>query len=448
MADVDLAIRGGMVVTPDGPLAADVAADGGRIVAIAAHGRLGATGREEVDASGLHVLPGVIDGHVHFREPGLEHKEDWETGSRSAVTGGVTTVLDMPNVTPPTASLETAEAKRRLVEGRSWCDFGFFGVVLQDNVPEIARLAGAGAVVGFKVFLGTTVGNIPAPDDGMLLEALAEIRRTGLRVGFHAENDQIVQHGIRRLKEAGRTDPRAHLESRPAIAEVEAIQRVCLFARHTGAKVHVFHLSSRDGLETLGDWRARGVDVTTETGAHFCFLTVDEADRVGNVLKMNPPIRAAGHGDELLAGIVDGRIESIATDHSPHTLEEKTPASVWDALSGFAGVEVSLRLFLTLGVHAGRMTLPQLVRATSEGPARTWGLWPRKGAIRIGSDADLALVDLDRPGRIEAAALHGRSNTTPFEGRETRGAVVATVLRGRVVMRDGALVGEPSGRLV
>jgi dihydroorotase len=443
---IDLIVKNGTLVADGLMFPADVAIADERFAAIASPGSLDLEAAEVYDASGQHVLPGVIDGHVHFREPGLEHKEDFGSGSRAAVMGGVTTVLDMPNTLPTTSTPEFVENKRRLAEAKSYCDFGLLGLVVQENVDQLRPMADAG-VVGYKCFLGETIGNIPAPDDGMLLEAFREIKAAGLRIGFHAENNQIMQHLIRKLKAEGRTDPLAHLDSRPAIAEVESIQRMALFARSVGTKIHIFHLSSADGLQMIQDWRARGVDITCETGAHYCFLSSEDMRTLGAMLRMNPPVREPGHGTALLAGLASGAVDGIATDHSPHTLQEKMNDDIWKAISGFAGVETSVRLFLTYGVNAGALTLPQFVRASSEGPARTWGLYPRKGAVRVGSDADLTIVDLHRRGVIRAAEMHGKNNHNPFEGHQTKGAPVATIVRGRVVMRDGELVSDPRGRM-
>jgi dihydroorotase len=446
---VDLIVKNGTVVTSNATFAADVAIDGGTFVAIAAPGELGLTAAEEYDATGRYVLPGVIDGHVHFREPGFEYKEDWRTGSTAAAMGGVTTVIDMPNTNPKTDTVEGVELKKKLAEEKSYVDFGIIGLLVQDSVPALRSIAAAG-VVGYKCFLGETIGKIPAPDDGMMLDGLREIAATGLRIGFHAENNEIMQHLIRTFKAAGRKDPQAHVDSRPALAEVESIQRMGLYARHTGTKIHIFHLSSRDGLDMIDEWRAKGVDVTCETGGHYVFLGAEEMDTLGERLRMNPPVRyrSEGHGDYLLAGLNDGRVNMIATDHSPHTAEEKLTGDIWTAISGFPGVETSVRFFLTNGVNAGRMTLQQLVRATSEGPAKTWDIYPQKGAIALGSDGDLTIVDLEVEGVIRDDELHSKNHVTPFDGRRTKGAPVATIVRGRVVMRDGQLVGESAGRMV
>jgi allantoinase len=442
----DLIVKNGTVVTHDQTREVDIAITGGVFTEIAPRGQLSSTSDEVYDATGQHVLPGVIDGHVHFREPGLEYKEDWESGSRAAVHGGVTTVIDMPNTLPTTSSPDNARLKLGLAEEKSYCDFGLFGVIVQENIDQIVPMADSGLVTGYKVFLGITIGNIPMPDDGMLLEGLARVAETGLRVGFHAENNDILQHHIKQLQEAGRTDPLAHVESRPVIAEVESIQRMGLYAQHTGAKIHIFHLSSREGLAMIDEWRAKGVDITTETGAHYAFLTSDYMAEIGAMLRMNPPVREPGHNTALLAGLADGRVTSIATDHSPHTREEKLDDDIWKAISGFAGVETSVPVFLTYGVNAGKLTLEQFVRASSTGPAQAWGIYPQKGSIQEGSDGDLTIIDLDKKGVIEEANLHGKNNVNPFLGHETTGAPVATIVRGRIVVRDGVLDPEARGK--
>lgn len=450
MADtVDLIVKNGTVVTSDRTFEADIAIKDGTFVEIADRGALTSTAAEEYDATGRYVLPGVIDGHVHFREPGLEYKEDWRTGSLAAIHGGVTTVVEMPNTKPKTDTAENVELKKRLAEEKSYVDFGIIGLLVQDSVPAIRAMAEAG-VVGYKCFLGETIGNIPAPDDGMMLDGLREIAATGLRIGFHAENNEIMQHLIRQFKAQGRSDPQAHVDSRPALAEVESIQRMGLYARHTGTRIHIFHLSSREGLDMIEEWRAKGVDITTETGAHYVFKKAEDMDQTGVRLRMNPPVRwgSEGHGDYLLQGLRDGRVSQIATDHSPHTAEEKLTGDIWTAISGFPGVETSVSYFLTYGVNAGRMTLQEFVRASSEGPAKTWDMYPQKGTIAVGSDGDLTIVDLDKEGVIRDDQLHSKNHVTPFDGDKTKGAPVATIVRGQIVMRDGEVVGEPRGRIV
>lgn len=450
MKKATLVVRGGTVVTADSMFRADIAIDNGVFSEIALPGELSSTPGDVYDAEGKYVLPGVIDGHVHFREPGLEDKEDWETGSRAAVFGGVTTVVDMPNTIPTTSTPEHARDKQELAESKSYCDFGLFGLIVQENVDQIVPMAKEGLVVGYKVFMGMTIGNLPRPDDGMLINGLREAAKVGLRVGFHAENNEIMQHRITELQQVGRSDPLAHVDSRPVIAELESIQRVSLFAQENRAKIHIFHLSSGPGLGMIEEWRAKGVDITTETGPHYVFLNSDDMPRLGAMMRMNPPVREPGHDSALLTGLVMGRVNAIATDHSPHPREEKLDNDIWKALSGFAGVETSVRLFLTRAVNTGRMTLSQFVRATSLGPAKTWSLYPKKGIIQVGSDADLTIIDLEEEGVIEEESLHGKNNANPFLGEPTKGAPVATIVRGRLIVRDGVLdtSARGTGRLV
>jgi dihydroorotase len=444
MAEVDLVVSNGTLVTGDGEFpSTGVAIENGTIVEIGRDDAL-PSARRRLDARGNYILPGVIDDHVHFREPGLTYKEDFGTGSLAAAMGGVTCVCDMPNTRPPTATAELVREKQRLAEAHSYVDFGIYGLIAQDNLDQLLPMAEAG-VVGYKCYLGETTGNIPAPDDGMLFEQMQTIASAGLRAGFHAENNAIMQHYIAKLKEAGRTDARAHLDSRPAVCELEAIQRVCLFSRVTGCPAHIFHLSSEGGLNLLRGWRATGVDVTCETGPHYCFLPDDIYEQVGTVVRMNPPVR--GKGDALLEGLINGDVDFIATDHSPHTPEEKLHDDTWQATSGFVGVETSVQLFLSEAVNAGKMTLPQFVRASSTNVARTWGM-ARKGQLAIGCDGDVTIVDLSREWVLDANKLHSRNHITPFDGWRGRGLPVATVVRGQVMVENGQLTGEPKGRMV
>jgi dihydroorotase (multifunctional complex type) len=303
-------------------------------------------------------------------------------------------------------------------------------------------------VVGFKAFLGPTVGDLPEPSGESLVRAMRLIAAAGLRLGVHAEDRASVEAGIQAMQAAGRRDAAAHADSRPPLAEVRAIDRVASLAATTGCPIHAFHLSSIESLAAVEAWRARGVDITCELTPHHAFLDSRDVAEQGTALRVNPPLRDPRHRDVLLRALAEGRIDLIATDHAPHERERKLGDDIWTVASGFPGVETSLALFLTEGVAAGRLTLEQLVRATSEGPARTWGLWPVKGTIALGSDADLTLIDLAREGVIHGAALHGRSDLTPWEGRRTLGAAVATIVRGEVVMRDGQLLGSPRGRAV
>ncbi len=444
---VDLLISNGSVVTGGRVARADIAITDGRIAAIGVTGSLPA-GRETIDAGGLHVLPGVIDAHVHFRTPGMEHKEDLTSGSLAAVFGGVTCVMDMPNTVPATADATTVDLRRSLIEQASYVDEMLIGVLNGANADQVEPMVRAG-VVGFKAYLGESVGAIATPNDGQLVSVMAQLAMNGLRLAFHAENGAILEHFGRLLRATGRTDGNAFAESRPVIAEVEAISRACLLAEATGARIHILHLSSQAGLETIRSWRRRGVDVTTETGPQYLFLSEDDFPRLGARLRCNPPVRTPADGAALFQGLLDGAIDMIATDHAPHTVAEKTTPNIWDAMSGFLGVETSIQLLLSEGVHRRGLSLLDVARLTAEAPARTWGVWPRKGAIQPGSDADLTLVDLDRAWVIDEAELHSKHKISPWNGWKGRGQPITTVVGGAVVVRDRQLVAKrPGGRFI
>lgn len=410
----------------------------GRFDAIEEAGTVLFSAVQVIDASGLVALPGVIDGHVHFREPGLEHEETWLTGTRAAVIGGVTTVLDMPNTIPQTDNVERAGQKLRLAAQSAYCDFGIFGL-LGHAEQDIRELAGSGLVVGLKAFLGPTTGGLSAPDDDGLLRAFEIAAGAQLRVAFHAEDAGVVEQA---MDHATRRDALTHLDSRPARAEVRAIDRVGAMLGASMASGHILHVSSAEGFAAIEKWRADGIDLTAEGTPHHLLLGLDVYEQFGGVAKVNPPIRGEPHRERLFAEFSNGQIDVIGSDHAPHLEVDKRRDSIWDVPAGFAGVETLLPLMLT-EVAEGRLTMERLVQATSERPAQLWGLWPRKGAVEVGSDADLTLVDAERPGVIRAAELHGKNNATPFEGRRTRGAVVATIVRGRVVMRKGVLQAAP-----
>jgi dihydroorotase len=434
----DLIVRNGTLVTSGGRRRVDVAIVDGRIAEIA-ETIDPTTAGQIIEATGQYVLPGLIDAHVHFREPGLEHEETWLTGSRAAVMGGITTVLDMPNTVPPTDTVDRARAKLALAANSAYCDFGIFGL-LGESEESVAELARSGLVVGLKVFMGPTTGDLRAPDDDGMRRALAVARQAGLCVAFHAEDREVIDGAEGRVRTAGRYGALGHLDARPAEAEVVAIDRAARLLHDSGAPGHILHLSSAPGLAAVERWRGAGVDLTCEVTPHHLFLDRDVYATAEGVARVNPPIRGGEDAVALRAALADGRIDYVATDHAPHLAADKQRPSIWDVPSGFAGVETMLPLLLTRGVNEGWLTLEQLVHATSEAPAKTWGLWPGKASLQPGSDADLTIIDLNRRGTIEAADLHGLNNLSPFEGMATLGAPVGTIVRGRVIVRDGQMM--------
>ena len=438
----DLVIRGGRVVSPDCVIDASIAVEDGVIVAVGSEAAM-PPARATLDAKGLHVLPGAVDVHVHFRDPGYPHKEDFRTGTAAAAFGGVTTVFDMPNTIPPTGTAEALIAKHRIAAENAHVDFGLYGLLGEDTIEHVPALVENG-VIGFKLYMGNTFGKIPTPSTGAMLEAFEVVARTGRRVSLHAETNSIMERRETRLREAGRRDPLAHLAARPAVVAVEAVSRAALLAEWTGARIHVLHISSAEELRPLREAKARGVDVTSETCPHYLLLSTDDYARLGGVIRVNPPVREARNREPLWAALADGTIDLIATDHAPHSPDEKTRNDIWTVDCGFPGVETQMPLMLT-EVNAGRMSICDYVRWSAAKPAQIWGLYPRKGAIAAGSDADLTVVDLDRAWAIDDAKLQSRSKITPWNGRQVRGLPLHTLVRGRFVMRDRALVADTRG---
>jgi dihydroorotase len=443
--EYDLIIKNGLVVTPEATVKAAILVKDGKIAGIIAGDDL-PPAKEVYDAAGQHVLPGVIDCHVHFRDPGVTYKEDFGTGSLAAAHGGVCTVVDMPNVLPPTSNVAGFNAKLTEASKKSFVDFGIIGVVFEENIPDLVPMRDAGAI-GYKIFMGETVGKLPSPSDGGILDAMRVIASTGLRVGVHAEDNSILKYQFDKIKATGRTDSLAFLECRPNIAEKECISRAIMFAQETGAKLHIYHMSSKEGVDLVADAKSRGQDVTAETQPHYLLLDYSFMDKVGSILKINPPVRTKADQKRLWEGVLDGTVQAIATDHSPHTREEKIKPDFWDAIPGFCGVETSVPLMLDQ-VNKGKLTLNEYVKVSSKGPAKAWNMYPKKGCIRVGSDADFTVVDMKKKGVIKVDELHSKNKVTPFDGFAVKGMPVATIVRGQIVMRDGKVDGAPAGKLV
>ena len=441
MKQVDMLIRGGKVVSPDGIVEASVAIDGELIVAVG-HDDVMPSARQVISADGLFLLPGAIDSHVHFRDPGYPNKETWTTGSAAAVCGGVTTVFEMPNTNPPTGTVEALRQKLRATEN-SYADFGIHALLGDDTVDHLEDLLQEGAT-SFKAFVGNTFGNLPAPTDGALLEGFEKLAPLGIRTVVHAENSSIMARRQKLLEEAGRMDALAHLAARPAVCEIEAIGRVITLAEWTGARLHIAHHSAADSIYLLRDAKRRGVDVTVETCPQYLLLNTNDMLRLGGILRVNPPIREPRHNQPLWDALHEGVIDMIATDHAPHTPEEKTRESIWACDCGFPGVETQMPLMLT-EVNRQRASLMDYVKWSAVAPAKAWGIYGTKGVIATGAHADIAFVDMERGGTLTQGRLQSISKISPWHGRAVQGYPVHTLLRGRFVMQDGKLVTSAKG---
>ena len=435
-ATADLVIDNGTVVSADSTVNASVAIKDGAILAVGAADAM-PRARETLDATGLHLLPGAIDDHVHFRDPGYPHKEDFGSGTIAAAFGGVTTVFDMPNTLPTVENAEALAAKHAIAAEKAHVDYGLYAVLGESSIARVAELI-EGGVIGFKLYMGNTFGRIPTPSTGAMLEAFEVVAPTGKRISLHAETNSIMERREGKLRQAGRIDPLAHLASRPDVVAIEAVSRAAILAEWTGARAHVLHISSAAELRPLAEAKARGVDISGETCPHYLMLSTEDYARCGGIIRVNPPVREARNQDPLWAALADGTIDVIATDHAPHSAEEKTRNDIWTVDCGFAGVETQMPLMLT-AIAGGRGSICDYVRWSAANPAKLWGLYPRKGVIQSGADADIAIVDLKRRWTIWDAETHSIAKVTPWDGRQVQGLPLHTIVRGRFVVKDRKL---------
>jgi allantoinase len=456
-ATIDFLIKGQRVYTPAGfrPLA--VACRHGQIVALTDFEHAPGA-EEEYDAGDNSVLPGIIDPHTHMREPGYPQREDWTNGTRAAAAGGVTCVLEHPNAVPPVNSAANLRLKREIASAKAVVDFGLFGGAGEGAVQRMAEQAAEG-VLAFKTFLWPypdrqdEFEGIYTTDDGVLYQVFEQAANLGLPACVHAENHLLVKMFSERLVAAGRRAPAAHEPSRPVVTELEAVWRAMLIARETGVRLNLLHISSGTAASAVKSWRQMGgQNVTVETCPTYLALTNDRLNEIGPYAKINPPLRSPEEQALLWARLDDGTVDTLGSDHGPHDFEAKERG--WDdifaAPAGAPGVETSLPIMLTQ-VSKGRLSLERLVELTSVNVARLYGLYPRKGAIAIGSDADFVVVAPEQRGHVEPAKLHVKDPRTArmFEAAETVGAPILTVVRGRTVMRDGQVIGRPGyGRFV
>ncbi len=433
MATFDLKLVGGTVHLPSGPARLDVGVRDGKIVAIGAQGDAG----ETIDCTGLDVLPGVIDSQVHFREPGLEAKEDLESGSRAAVLGGVTAVFEMPNTKPNTDSADAVNDKLARAKDRMWCDHAFYVGATNNNAADLAELERMPGTAGVKIFMGASTGDLLVSDDANLARVLASGHR---RVAIHAE-DEFRMNDREGERVAG--DPSSHPVWRDDESAILATRRILKLAREARRRIHVLHVTTPTELELL----AQHKDIATceVTPQHLTLAGEDAYPRLGTYAQMNPPIRSAAHRDGLWHWLNQGVPDVLGSDHAPHTIEEKAkpyPSSP----SGMPGVQTLLPLLLD-HVAKGRTTLARLIDLTSAGPQRVFGL-VGKGRIAAGYDADFTVVDLKKQWTVEESWLASRCGWSPFTGDTLTGKPIGTIIRGRKVMWDGQLANAAHGRPV
>jgi dihydroorotase len=428
----DLVLKGATVVNHDGGGVRDIGIRDGRIAALGALGSAAAA--ETIDARGLHVLPGVIDAQVHFREPGLEHKEDLETGSRAAALGGVTAVFEMPNTKPLTTSAATLADKVARARNRMFCDFAFYVGGTRENIDDIPQLERLEGSAGIKVFMGSSTGDLLVDDESSLARIIARLSR---RAAFHAEDEARLKARMGLRREG---DPSSHPEWRDAEAALIATRRLVSLAERHKKRVHVLHVSTADEMAFLADHKAwASVEVTPH---HLTLVAPDCYRELGTYAQMNPPVRDEAHRRAIWAALASGVVDVFGSDHAPHTREDKDhpyPGSH----SGMTGVQTLVPIMLD-HVNAGRLSLARFVDLTSAGPQRLFGI-RSKGRIAVGYDADLTVVDMTRTETITNGWIASRCGWTPYDGRKVTGWPVGTFVRGRKVVWDGEILGPARG---
>lgn len=434
----ELIIRNARLVLPEGIVQGELAIDNGLISEIS-RVRL-PKGAEEIDAEGKLVMPGAIDAHAHIHDPRYMRREDFRSGTAAAAAGGVTSVISMPLDTPRLTPEEIQEVIK-VGQKRSLIDFALHAGNMTANAIEHMHAVAALGVKSFKIFTCAPYG----VDDATLKRIMLMAKNIGGIVFVHAEDDGILSKNTKRLLKAGRKDPLAHAESRPNEAEEKAIKRVIGLTKQTGCSLHLAHVTTRQGVERINKARAEHVRLTAETCPHYLLFIKEDMRERGPYLKVNPALKTSEDCAALWDGLANGTIDIVATDHAPGTRKEKEIGwkDIWAAQTGIPGIETMLPLMLSEGFAEGRLALERLVDALCSKPAKIFGLYPRKGVIREGSDADLTIVDLKKKSTIRADELHYKVGWTPYEGMKVKGMPVMTISRGTIIAEEGEVLGKP-----
>lgn len=445
--EATLVVANGFVFTGHGFVRSSVVVSGPQVVALVTPGSE-PSAPVVIDAEGCYVLPGAIDPHVHFRDPGRTESEDFETGSKGAVLGGVTTVLDMPNTVPASMSATAVRDKLAAVRQKAYCDFGLIGAIDGTNLASVEEMAAEG-ISAFKVFMYNRRDPPPAgiTDPETLGAAFAGAKGVGLPVCVHAEDEEEILANRRAVEQEGRTDWRSFLDSRPVSSEANAIEKALQAAQRLGGvRLHVCHLSSQDGLEKVRRAKGQGQDVTAEVTPQHLLLDAERYEQLGPDMLVVPPIRLNSDRQALWDGLGDGTVDIVATDHAPHcrSAKEGLPLKV---ATGVVGVQWSLPLVLSAAL-ASPGTVQKVISAMTVNPAKRFGLYPKKGTLQSGSDADIVLVRVGDRRELKSSELVSKSVNSPFIGWTVEVSVSRTILRGAVVAEEGEIVGKPSGNYV
>ena len=446
----DLFLTNAQVVTGEAVFPGGVAVREGKISQVVS-GDTAVDAREVIDLGGNLLLPGLVDGHVHFNQPGRDHWEGYRTGSMAAAAGGVTTVLEMPlNSTPPTTNAAMLARKRDVVRTESVVDYAHWGGLVDNNLNDLSGLISEG-VVGCKAFMSSSGVDFERVDDDVLYAGLAVAGELGSVIAVHAENEHVTALLGEQLRASGRTDRTSWHESRPPATELEAIRRACHWAKAARGNLHVVHVSIAEGLEEIARAKAEGTRVTAETCPHYLFFDHADFERLGPLAKCAPPLRSREDVEALWGAVLAGLVDTIGSDHSPCTWEDKEKGfdNIWQAWGGVSGIQTMLPVLLTEGVHRRGLGLPALVRMLAANPARVFGLYPEKGSILPGADADLVVVDPEKEWMLTEDQLFYRNRHSAYVGCSFTGLVERTLVRGETVYLDGEIKVQPGfGKLL
>lgn len=443
---LDLLLKNGKVFLDGCFSEVNIGVKNGKVAVIAASEEC-LEAKEVLDISGQYLIPGTIDTHMHVRDPGHVERGNFYTETLAAAAGGVTTIMEHPISMPPQYNVEILENRIQRAEEQCVVDFCFYGAAGGDYPEEITKIADDGRIVAFKTFLHAApkgreqeFKGLTMSDDGQLIVGMQELAKSGLICAFHAEDNDLIQYYIKKYKEQGKTSGRDHALSRPVISEVQSVERVLRFAKETGAKVEIAHVSTPQAMELLKQAKSEGMDVYAETCPHYLFLNEDALEKFGPFAKCNPPLRKQELVDELWKYVNDGTVDYIGSDHSPFLYEEKTKGlkDIFAAVSGFPGVDLRLPLMLH-AVTEGKITLNKVVELLCINPAKIFNIFPQKGTIRVGSDADLVCFNLDHVTTVDKNKnySHAREIAIPYDGWKLNCQLKYTILRGRILMKDG-----------
>lgn len=452
MNKFDLILRKGEIVTEQGTSRGDIAIKNGKIAEIAAD-IAGAAGDEEIDATGLHILPGLIDVHVHLNEPGRTEWEGIATGSQSLAAGGVTTFFDMPlNSDPPTICREAFFRKKELADEKAMIDYGILGGLVPDNLENLHDLHECGAI-GFKAFMSNSgIKEFSHVDDISLLAGLKIISQLDSVAMLHAESQAITSYLGNEAVKAGRVSPRDYEASRPVISEIEAVEKAMAMAEVTKCKVHIVHASSSEVVKRVQQAKERGIDATVETCPHYLSLTVEDIEKWGAIAKCSPPVHNKEAVESLWQAVFNQEVDMVASDHSPSSPELKEitkDKNIFTAWGGISSAQSTLNVLLEEGYWRRGLPLEAIVRLTAANPAKRFGIYPKKGKIAVGSDADFVIVDLNQSFVLKKEDLLYKHPVSPFIGKKFRGKILYTLLRGKKVFAEGkAISGNIQGQMV